>query len=105
MTEGDYGTARPYGAPAATAVATKPRKPTRHRAPMSAGDRVRFVRRGVGQTLITAGCVVLLFVVYEVYITNIFSHRLQHRVHNQLEQQWAAGKDPLLLPGGNQSPI
>jgi len=110
MTEGDYGTARPSSA-AATAVAPdrskpgKPRKPTRHRAPMSAGDKARFVLRGIGQTLITAGCIVLLFVVYEVYITNIFSHRLQHRVHNQLEEQWADGKDPLLLPGGNQSTI
>jgi sortase A len=100
------------GAGAATAVAPPPqaalkrhRKPTRHRAPMSAGDMVRLVLRGVGQTLITAGCVVLLFVVYEVYITNIFSHRLQHRVHNQLEEEWANGQDPLALPGGSQSTI
>lgn len=107
MTEGDsftHGTAAVAAEPPPPQVAGH-RKPTRHRAPMSAGDKVRFALRGVGQTLITAGCVVLLFVVYEVYITNIFSHQLQHRVHNQLEQQWANGQDPLSLPGGNQSTI
>ena len=103
MTQGDTPTGGSAGT--ATAEPPKPHKPTRHRAPMSAGDKVRLGLRGVGQTLITAGCVVLLFVVYEVYITNIFAHRLQHRVHNQLEQEWASGKDPLALPGGNQSTI
>jgi sortase A len=79
-----------------------------HRAPagpMTAGDRVRFLLRGVGQTLITGGLVILLFVVYEVYITNIFAHRLQVRVHNALETQWTNGKDPLDLPGAGQSGI
>ena len=66
---------------------------------MSVGDKVRFVLRGVGQTLITAGLVILLFVVYEVYITNVFSHRAQVKVHTALENEWAHGKDPLPLPG------
>lgn len=65
---------------------------------MSAGDRVRFVLRGIGQTLITAGVVVLLFVLYEVYITNLFAHREQHQVHVALEQQWKQGTDVLQLP-------
>jgi sortase A len=65
------------------------------------GDRVRFVLRGVGQTLITLGVVVLLFVVYEVYVTNWFAHREQAKVHTALKQEWAAGVDPLLtLPQG-----
>src|SRR5437764_14463188 len=104
MTDSDFP---PLGAPGATATAVAPpsHRPTRHRAPMSAGDKVRFGLRGIGQTLITAGCIVLLFVVYEVYITNIFAHRLQTRVHNQLEKEWADGQDPLTLPGGNQSTI
>jgi sortase A len=73
---------------------------SRHRpAPMTAGDRVRFVLRGVGQTLITGGLVVLLFVVYEVYVTNYFAHREQSKVHQALEQVWATGRDPLALPG------
>jgi len=81
------------------------RRRTRHRATMTAGDRVRFVLRGIGQTLITAGLVVLLFVVYEVYVTNIFAHRLQHHVHTALEQEWANGQDPLALPGSGQTGI
>lgn len=69
----------------------------------SVGDIVRFVLRGVGQTLITAGLVVLLFVVYEVYITNYFADRAQDKVHTELEHQWAQGKLP--LPTGNLSKL
>ena len=67
----------------------------------SAGDRVRFVLRGVGQTLITAGVVVLLFVVYEVYVTNYFAHAAQSRARTALKKTWVDEKaDPLLpLPG------
>lgn len=75
----------------------------------SMGDRVRFVLRGIGQTLITAGLVVLLFVVYELWVTNIFAAREQKRVHTQLETVWAKGQDPLVgklaLPGGAQARI
>jgi sortase A len=49
--------------------------------------------------------VILLFVVYEVYITNVFAHRQQVKVHNALEKEWAQGKDPLALPGGGSSAI
>jgi sortase A len=67
---------------------------------MTAGDRVRFVLRGLGQTLITLGLVVLLFVVYEVWITNIFAAREQAKVADRLKHEWADGQDPLLpLPG------
>jgi len=40
---------------------------------------VRFVLRGVGQTLVTLGLVVLLFVVYEVWITNLWADRNNRR--------------------------
>ena len=65
------------------------------------GDRVRFVLRGAGQTLITAGVIVLLFVVYEVYVTNLFADRAQAEVKTALKQEWQHdSKDPLLpLPG------
>jgi sortase A len=69
------------------------------------GDNVRFVVRGVGQTLITLGLVVLLFVVYEVWITNIFAHRAQQKVTNELHQKWEDGIDPLALPGGEVATI
>jgi sortase A len=82
--------------------------PGRHRV-VHGSDRIRFVMRGVGQALITAGVIVLLFVVYELWVTNIFAHQKQVRVHSVLEQQWAQGDDPLVgrlnLPGSTQSTI
>lgn len=51
-------------------------------------DRVRTVARGLGQTLITAGVVVLLFVVYEVYVTDIFGQEKQNKATSAMEQQW-----------------
>lgn len=69
------------------------------------GDKVRFVLRGIGQTLITLGLIVLLFAVYEVWITNIFAHRAQEKVYNALQQEWKNGRDPLALPGDNVSTI
>jgi sortase A len=74
----------------------------------AAGDRVRTILRGTGQTLITFGVVLLLFVVYEVWVSNIFAHREQAKVHRQLAQAWEQGQDPLHsqdrlnLPSGKQ---
>lgn len=67
----------------------------------SLADRVRFVLRGLGQTLITLGLVLLLFVVYEVYVSNFFAHKQQAKVHSVLEQQWSEGHDVLALPQGD----
>lgn len=78
---------------------------------MSRADMVRLGLRGTGQTLITAGVIVLLFVVYELWVTNIFAHEKQTKVHNALEKEWAQGDDPLVtggklnLPGGKQGTI
>ncbi|MBV9592207.1 MAG: hypothetical protein JO147_00205, partial [Actinobacteria bacterium] len=63
----------------ATPLADHPRRP-----------RLATVLRGVGQTLVTAGLVVLLFVAYELWITNIFTHAEQHKIHNKLVQKWAS---------------
>src|SRR3954471_4472127 len=71
---------------------------------MTAGDKVRFVLRGIGQTLITLGLVVLLFVVYEVWITNLFAAREQSKVTDALKQEWQQNKDPLLPLPGNKDP-
>ena len=59
------------------------------------GDALRTVLRGVGQLLITAGMVLLLFVVYELWVSNLFADRKQHQVHQQLATAWRAGQDPL----------
>ncbi len=81
-----------------TLVADPPPPPPPGKAPSSTGDKVRFVLRGVGQTLITLGLVVLLFVVYEVWITSIFARNDNDKIAQKLEQQW---EDPTLaLPGG-----
>ena len=87
-------------------AAPPPALPPPARPSMTGGDKVRFALRGVGQTLITLGLVVLLFVVYEVWITNIFAHRAQSKVTSALEREWADGKDPLLpLPGSTDPSI
>jgi sortase (surface protein transpeptidase) len=52
-------------------------------------DPVRATVRGVGQLLITAGVVVLLFVVYELWITNIFGGHRQAAATQQLDKLWA----------------
>ncbi|HEY3631246.1 MAG TPA: class E sortase [Jatrophihabitantaceae bacterium] len=79
---------------------------------LSRADMVRLGLRGTGQTLITLGVVVLLFVVYELWVTNIFAHEKQVKAHNKLEKEWASGDDPLIggdgklnLPGGKQGTI
>ncbi len=69
------------------------------------GDRWRTIARGFGQTLITLGVVMMLFVVYEVYITNITADHKQTVVREALKKEWAAGKDPLKLPNGQVATI
>lgn len=89
-----------------TAVAAGAETPPPDKPHMSTGDKVRFVLRGIGQTLITFGLVVLLFVVYEVWITNIFADRNNRHNIAVLKQEWLRGKDPLLpLPGGKDPTI
>src|SRR5664279_3643171 len=73
--------------------------------PRTWGDRARFVLRGVGQTLITAGVVVLLFVVYEVYVTNYFAHEQQQKVRASVKHEWTdTVQDPLLPLPGEKAP-
>jgi sortase A len=74
-----------------------PPKPVRTMA-----DNIRTALRGIGQTLITGGLVVLLFVVYEVYVTTWFTHREQTKLKHQLAQEFVKGVDPLKqLPDGS----
>jgi sortase A len=55
-----------------------------------AAEVVRTTLRGVGQTLITVGLVLLLFCVYELYVTNLVTAATQERLSDQLRDQWAA---------------
>jgi sortase A len=74
----------------------------------SDGTVARTAARGLGQTLVTAGLVLLLFVVYEVWVSNIFADRRQTKVQHQLTKAWQRGQDPLKgedrlnLPSGKQ---
>ena len=52
------------------------------------GDGWRMVVRGFGQLLITVGVVILLFVVYELWITGLYTQRQQNRLEHTLSQQW-----------------
>jgi sortase A len=58
----------------------------------SGGDIARTVLRGVGQTLITLGVVVLLFVVYEVYITDLFGQQKQAAATAAVDEVWASAE-------------
>ena len=86
-----------------SAVAPVPAPPARGR-----GDTLRTVIRGVGQSLITLGLVLLLFVVYEVWVSNYFADRKQGMVHKEFAQAVQRGQDPLRgedrlnLPSGKQ---
>ncbi|MCW2606260.1 MAG: sortase family protein [Frankiales bacterium] len=60
-------------------------------------NAVRTLARGLGQTLITLGLVVLLFCVYELKVTNIYTGRQQEALADDLRDTWAS---PQPVPGG-----
>ena len=49
----------------------------------------RRVLRGFGELLITLGVVVLLFVVYELYVTDLFGERKQAQATTAVDRVWA----------------
>jgi sortase A len=57
----------------------------------------QVLARGVGELLLTAGVVLLLFVVYELYVTDWLNDRTQSSLDEQIHQQWAAA-DPGVAP-------
>lgn len=56
--------------------------------PGRGGGAVARSVRAVGEVFITLGVVMLLFVVYELYITNIFSSAKQARADQNLSRRW-----------------
>ncbi|HJQ46065.1 MAG TPA: class E sortase [Amycolatopsis sp.] len=68
--------------------------------PASRGRGAKAVRT-VGELLITAGLIVLLFVAYELYVTDLFSAQKQAGATQQLDQDWAADRQlhPELIDG------
>lgn len=49
---------------------------------------IRAATRGLGELLITAGLVLLLFVAYQLVWTNVEAHRAQDRVADQIREGW-----------------
>jgi len=66
-----------------------PRRPRR-----TFGDRIRTFLRGIGQTFITVGLILLLLAVYEVWFTDLMNHRTQKGLASSLQNQWDNGDDP-----------
>ena len=60
-------------------------------------DAVRTALRGLGQTLMTLGVIVLLFCVYELKVTGLVTAREQDRLGDDLRASWA---DPAPRPTG-----
>ena len=57
---------------------------------MTPVDRFRWFLRGIGQVLITAGVVILLFCVYELKVTNLYTSHEQKALDHSLTKEWAA---------------
>src|SRR3954452_1715886 len=67
---------------------------------------VRLVVSGLGQALITAGLVILLFVGYELWFTGIYTHHQQQLAEKQIEQTFTAEQAPVVKsPSGKAHPV
>jgi sortase A len=61
----------------------------------------RVLVRSAGELLVTAGVVVLLFVVYEVYVTDLLNDHTQSTLSDEIHEQWdavAAAPEDLVAP-------
>jgi len=58
------------------------------------GDGLRMAARGIGQLLITAGVLILLFVVYELWGTGFYTEAQQHKLETTIQKQWSGGSAP-----------
>jgi LPXTG-site transpeptidase (sortase) family protein len=56
--------------------------------------------RGFGQLLVTAGLVVMLFVFYEIYVTDFLNDRTQGQLSDEIHEQWDAA--PATDPAAEQ---
>jgi sortase A len=54
----------------------------------------RTAARGIGELLVTAGMVLLLFVVYEVYVTDLLTAQRQDELSQELHEKWDSAPTP-----------
>jgi sortase A len=59
---------------------------------------VRSLVRGIGEVLVTAGAVALLFLVYQLWWTTLLSNREAARNADEITQSWTAPNPALELP-------
>jgi sortase A len=78
--------------------------PEWHRHGRPRRDRWRTLVSGLGQTLLTAGVVLLLFVVYELWVTGLFTAREQDRLADELRTGWAADAPVAGVPTSPAAP-
>ncbi|SFO33009.1 sortase A [Geodermatophilus obscurus] len=78
--------------------------PEWHRYGRPRRDRWRTLVSGLGQTLLTAGIVLLLFVVYELWVTGLFAAREQDRLADELRTGWSADAPVVGVPGAPAAP-
>ena len=64
----------------------------------SAQSRWRTVARSIGEVLVTGGLVVLLFVVYELFVTDVLTDRRQDQLKDELRQGWTAEAEVPAVP-------
>jgi sortase A len=60
----------------------------RHHAAGHGGGGWRLMARGMGQLLITVGVLILLFVAYELWGTGFYTQAQQHKLENNIQQEW-----------------
>ena len=73
------------------------------RAPAPARDPLwRVLVRGAGELLVTAGLIMLLFVVYELYVTDLINGRTQDHLAQRIHDQWNAAAP--VAPSAPSSP-
>ncbi len=58
-------------------------------------DRWRVLARGLGELLVTGGLVVLLFVVYALFVTDLLNERRQAQLDEQVQAEW---EQPSAMP-------
>ncbi|SEO41213.1 class E sortase [Trujillonella endophytica] len=66
---------------------------------MSRGaDALRTGLRGLGQLLLTVGFVLLLFVVYELYVTDLLAGQAQEELSDELREEWDGATPAPITP-------
>ncbi|WP_420848588.1 class E sortase [Protofrankia coriariae] len=75
-----------------------PGRSTRQPVPRAGGGLSGCLVRGLGELLITVGAVVALFVVYELWVTDMTQAHTQNRLRSELSRQWASAA-PTVGPG------